>query len=148
MRLLPLLLLSLTLSACSRTSEPNPATAITDLRGQWLVINYWAQWCKPCIEEIPELNALDHAFDQVSVLGVNFDGDSGDQLSSQIETLGLDFPVLPYDPARELGTSRPVVLPTTLIVDPSGILVQTLVGPQTFESLATTTGQQASSQNN
>jgi len=142
MRLLSLLLFSLALSACSNPDQPTPATAISALKGQWVVINYWAQWCKPCIEEIPELNALDQTYDKVSVLGVNYDGATGESLSDQIATFGVQFPVLTYEPALELGTSRPVVLPTTLIVNPAGQLVQTLVGPQTLESLAVATGQQ------
>src|SRR5690606_11211450 len=44
------------------------------LQGQWLVINYWAEWCAPCRKEIPELNALPEHIDGVRVLGVNFDG--------------------------------------------------------------------------
>src|SRR5690554_8199665 len=45
-------------------------------RGQWVLVNYWAEWCKPCLEEIPELNELDKAPD-IAVLGVNFDGVTG-----------------------------------------------------------------------
>ena len=39
-------------------------------QGRWVVVNYWAKWCKPCIKEIPELNALDSKYEQVAVLGV------------------------------------------------------------------------------
>ncbi len=109
------------------------------------MINYWAQWCKPCIEEIPQLNALDAQYTQVTVLGVNYDGASGAELEQQRQKLGVAFASLAADPAAQLGTTRPVVLPTTLILDPAGQLVATLIGPQTLESLAQATGQAANS---
>ncbi|MEP5568557.1 MAG: TlpA disulfide reductase family protein [Halioglobus sp.] len=109
--------------------------------GRWVVINYWAQWCKPCIKEIPELNALDRKYEQVAVLGVNYDGKTGEQLQTQITALKIDFPTLLEDPSGVLGVALPQVLPTTLILNPDGQLVATLVGPQTLESLALATGQ-------
>jgi thiol-disulfide isomerase/thioredoxin len=130
----------LTLVACTdpqATTEPR----LEELRGQWVVINYWAQWCKPCIEEIPELNTLDQKYDQVTVLGVNYDGATGPELQQQLETLGVAFTNLEADPAEQLGIPRPIVLPTTLVVDPDGQLAKTLVGPQTLESLALATKQ-------
>lgn len=131
----------LTLLACSQRDNSAPPPLLEDLRGQWVVINYWAQWCKPCIEEIPQLNALDEQYDQVTVLGVNYDGASGGELERQRKQLGVTFASLEADPAVPLGTSRPVVLPTTLIVNPDGELLATLHGPQTLESLAQATSQ-------
>ena len=109
--------------------------SLEELRGQWVVINYWAQWCKPCIEEIPELNALDQKYEQVTVLGVNYDGAIGEALAQQQTRLGLAFASLEADPSAQLGIPRPIVLPTTLILDPDGQLAASLVGPQTIESL-------------
>ncbi|MAT93860.1 MAG: thioredoxin [Halioglobus sp.] len=131
---LPLLLASLLL-ACGQGSEPSSPASLAAHRGQWVAINYWAPWCKPCIEEIPELNALHNGRADVTVLGVNFDGTSGAELAEQERTLGVGFPTLAQDPAAELGVPRPVVLPTTLLVDPDGVVVDKLVGPQTLESL-------------
>ncbi len=128
----------LLLAGCGGTE---PATgSLAQYSGQWLVINYWAKWCKPCIKEIPELNQLDQAYDDVRVLGVNYDGASGEELALQVRELGVAFPTLAEDPAAELGVPRPVVLPTTLLVAPDGSIRQTLVGPQTMESLAESLG--------
>lgn len=132
MRML-LAVLVVLMSACSGESGPGPA-GLAAHRGQWVVVNYWAKWCKPCIEEIPELNRLDAGHEQIQVLGVNYDGLTGDELDGQVQELGVEFPII-ADPAAELGTPRPVVLPTTLILDPAGKLVGTLVGPQTGESI-------------
>ena len=104
------------------------------------MINYWAKWCKPCIEEIPELNALDERYAQVAVLGVNYDGAVDQELQQQLDALGVAFPTLLAEPSAQLGTHLPSVLPTTLVLDPQGNLVGTLVGPQTLESLALAMG--------
>lgn len=116
------------LNACGGTHSP--LGSIED----WTFINYWAEWCKPCIKEVPELNAL-HREDGYQVLGVNFDGAQGEELSRQIQGLGIEFPTLAEDPATQLGTERPAVLPTTLVLAPGGKVHRVLVGPQTIESL-------------
>lgn len=141
MRILLMLGLSLLLAACGAREEATTQPTLESLRGQWLVVNYWAQWCKPCIEEIPELNALNDRYDEVTVLGVNYDGASGAELEQQLQTLNIKFFNLASDPSASLGVPRPVVLPSTLIVNPNGELLTTLVGPQTLESLAQITGQ-------
>lgn len=109
---------------------------LSTYRGRWLLVNYWAEWCKPCVEEIGELNQLaQQQSAQVAVLGVNFDGATGEELRAQMERLGIAFTVLDRDPAAVFATARPAVLPTTLVIDREGKLVQTLVGPQTAASL-------------
>ncbi len=126
MRLALVFLSGLALLGCS--SEP---TGI--IPSQWNVINYWAIWCKPCREEIPELNQLNQV-ENVVVLGVNFDGKVGEALISDAVDLGIAFDVID-DPASNLNISRPSVLPTTLVLSPEGTPVATLVGPQTAESI-------------
>ena len=123
------------LAACGQERPPTTAEQLAALQGQWVVVNYWAQWCKPCIEEIPELNALDADHADIAVLGVNYDGATGEALASQIEALSVAFPTLPSDPAELLGQPRPSVLPTTFILNPEGELLASLIGPQTQETL-------------
>lgn len=127
------------LVACSPNTTPT--SDIEKLRGQWVVINYWAKWCKPCIKEIPELNELNQRYSKVTVVGVNYDGATGEALATQIEQLGIEFVILPRDPAGELQQPRPVVLPTTIVLDPTGTISQTLLGPQTVASLVKATRQ-------
>ncbi|HSG90017.1 MAG TPA: TlpA disulfide reductase family protein [Pseudomonadales bacterium] len=104
-------------------------------RGQYLFVNYWAEWCGPCIEEIPELNAL-HAEDSgARVLGINFDALDAPAIREQMGTLGIDFPVAVGDPGAVLGLELPEVLPSTFLFDPAGEMVSVLRGPQTLESL-------------
>ena len=118
------------------TSTANTASSLTvDLKqrlkesqGQWVYVNYWAQWCKPCIKEIPELNALDADHSDITVLGVNYDGVTGSELEQQLTSLNVDFDTLSSDPSEALGIPRPMVLPTTVIIAPSGELHSTLLG--------------------
>ena len=65
----------------------------------------------------------------------------GQSLARQIDQLGIEFPVVEEEPSAALGVELPSVLPATLIFDPDGRLVHSLVGPQTLETLAAATGQ-------
>jgi len=139
--LLPCLAL-FALLACDRESAaPAVPDPLVQGDGRWLLVNYWAEWCKPCLEEIPELQAFaaQHAA-RARVVMVNFDGATGDALAAQAARLGITLPMLESDPAAQLGTTRPQVLPTTLVIAPDGRLGATLIGPQTVASLAAAIG--------
>ena len=132
------LLASLALAGCAEdwgADHQGAAVTAQQLDGQWLVINYWAEWCGPCRTEIPELNALDQSRDDVTVLGVNFDGLQGDELVAAAEGLGIGFRVLSIDPAERLELPRTAVLPVTYIVDADGDVRESLVGEQTAAGL-------------
>lgn len=111
--------------------------AVERLEGQWLVINYWAQWCAPCRTEIPELNALETQLkaQSVQVLGVNFDGLQGEKLSQAAQDMNITFTVLAQDPAERYQLPRAEVLPVTYIVDPQGQMRERLLGEQTAAGL-------------
>ncbi|MCR4511166.1 TlpA disulfide reductase family protein [Pseudomonas sp. SG20056] len=111
--------------------------AVERLEGQWLVINYWAQWCAPCRTEIPELNALEKQLkaQSVQVLGVNFDGLLDEKLSQASQDMGISFTVLAQDPAERYQLPRAEVLPVTYIVDPQGRMRERLLGEQTAAGL-------------
>lgn len=105
--------------------------------GQWLVVNYWAQWCRPCITEIPELvNFAAANAGRVRVVLVNFDGVTGAELAAQGERLGIPPELLlERDPAQELGLRRPQALPTTFVLAPDGEVRAMLQGAQTVAGL-------------
>ncbi|MGC8121481.1 TlpA family protein disulfide reductase [Marinobacter sp. VGCF2001] len=109
-------------------------------RGQWVLVNYWAEWCKPCLEEIPELNELDKAPD-IAVLGVNFDGISGEPLVKLGERMGIEFTMLGADPGPDFGWQAPMALPATFVVDPEGTLIEARFGPQTEEDIRALIGE-------
>lgn len=112
--------------------------------GRWLLINYWAEWCGPCRKEIPELNELHHETSDIVVLGVNYDGLTGEALTDLIATMGIEFPVLVNDPRARWQQETPAVLPTTLLINPAGELAEVLVGPQSLDSLKAAVERQAS----
>ncbi|MCK7543284.1 TlpA family protein disulfide reductase [Marinobacter bryozoorum] len=110
------------------------------LRGRWVLVNYWAEWCKPCLEEIPELNEVD-SLENVTVLGVNYDGVAGEALVELGDRMGIGFTMLANDPAPELGWEVPGGLPATFVVAPDGSLSDTLMGAQTEADLKAAIGQ-------
>ncbi len=132
------LLASVILTGCAEDWGPDQhgaAVTARELDDQWLLINYWAEWCGPCRTEIPELNALNESRDGVTVLGVNFDGLQGDELSEAAAALNIKFRVLSIDPAERLDLPRAAVLPVTYIVGADGKVRESLVGEQTAEGL-------------
>ncbi len=134
-----LLVAVLSLSACSGEvvqllgGESN----LDDWRDRGVVINYWAEWCAPCREEIPEFNALllcPGAAGPV-VVGVNYDGLRGEELAAVTERMDIQFPTLLDDPRERFGYERPQMMPTTVLLDEALKVKEVLVGPQTAESL-------------
>ncbi|GAA4099232.1 TlpA disulfide reductase family protein [Zhongshania borealis] len=138
-------LILLNLSACEK---PDFVTADGTQgrfdQGKWVLINYWATWCGPCREEIPDLNEFAKDNADIQIYGVNYDGLEGEALSAAIAEMGIHFASLRSDPAPQLGVPRPRVLPTTLLLNPKGELVATLTGPQTIASLQATIKKAAS----
>jgi alkyl hydroperoxide reductase subunit AhpC len=100
---------------------------------QWVVINYWAEWCGPCRTEIPELNHLADELKSknIGVFGVNFDNVQGEDLKSASEKLGIKFTVLAQDPADLFDLPRSEALPVTYIIDNKGKVREQLMGEQT-----------------
>jgi len=105
------------------------------LRPQITVVNYWAEWCKPCIKEIPEFNTFAKENPNVAVIGINFDDLEGEELTLAMEKFDMQFTAWPIKAMDDLGIQRPNVLPTTLVFNQQSELVETLVGPQSAESL-------------
>ncbi|WP_444919580.1 TlpA family protein disulfide reductase [Microbulbifer sp. CnH-101-G] len=103
--------------------------------GKTILVNYWAEWCKPCREEVPVLNELAQTNSDIVVLGVNFDGLPSPAAIEQAQKLGIEFPLLTEEPEGRWGQPWPEVLPTTFIIGRDGRWQKTLVGPQTAEDL-------------
>lgn len=132
------MLLTMALAGCSQSVEMTLSDGETleweSLRGDWVFVNYWAEWCKPCYEEIPELNDLDEQ-SGITVLGVNFDGEKGESLRQVMADMGIRFQVLEEDPALEFGWDKPLALPATMVINPEGKLIEARFGEQTKEEL-------------
>lgn len=105
-------------------------------RGKWIVLNVWATWCAPCIKEMPELEALSHARDDIVVLGLAADGDSLARIRRYAQVLHVSYPIIAGDP-QLLAQFKVKAYPTTLLFDPSGALVLTRLGQLTRGELET-----------
>lgn len=134
-----LLFLCCLLIACSYSNEKlDNSTAFKpdNYKGKWVILNYWAEWCVPCLKEIPELNVLNEQYSsELAVLAVNFDNISGSELQTLAKKMGITFSIIDPDPADILRLSRPAALPTTYIYNRKGELTAKLVGPQTAQTL-------------
>ena len=105
-------------------------------QGRWKVVNIWARWCKPCWQEMPELNRFSALQDSegVKVLGYNFDQLEQQALKPLISEMDIQFPVLVSWP--DMWKFPDVKgLPATLLIAPDNSLVKVLWGPQTVASL-------------
>ncbi len=104
--------------------------------GKWVIINYWATWCKPCLTELPELNALyASSKNKVMVIGVSYDQLPNNELQQFAEKYSLHFPLVQHLPLQRYGVDHIASIPATYIIAPNGRLSKTLFGPQTSDSL-------------
>ena len=109
---------------------------IEDLKGKWVIYNYWADWCPPCIKEIPELNNLQFNFpNELKVFLINFDMLDGEELTQQLKKFNVRVDSLITDPSSIYNWTIPENLPVTFIVNREGNLEHTLVGPQTEKEI-------------
>ena len=113
------------------------AMAMSDMLGKWVVVNYWASWCPPCLEELPELEHFHHTHkdDLAVVLGINTEeGMSHSSLADFAEDFMLSFPIIPLQ--QELPHFGAVPgLPTTFLINPEGEVVARQVGKVTAEMI-------------
>ncbi len=104
---------------------------LTAQRGKWVVLNYWATWCAPCIKEIPDLSALADR-DDVEVLGLDYEEVERDELDAFLARHKPRYPIAPVDVyAPPEGWPVPRGLPLTYVVDPQGTVREAFVGPVT-----------------
>lgn len=117
---------------------------LSDYRGKWVVVNYWATWCPPCLTEIPELVDFheDHKDKDAVVLGVNFEDIGANGLKQFSEEYFMNYPVLRRKPAANSELGPIPGLPTTYLVSPSGEVIARQVGPVTAKLIAEFIAQQ------
>lgn len=140
-RILIIVFLTLGIWSCQK-SEPTYQTTsgesikLSSFRGKWVIINYWASWCAPCYQEVPELNALaTKRSKDVVLLGVNYDKVDKETIDKLSKKLGIKFQVLLSDPAPFLGINHIPKIPTSIVIDPKGKVHTQLIGIQTTRSI-------------
>lgn len=135
-------------AGCDRGSHPDqlakqaPSVTITegaktirlsDYRGKVVVLNFWASWCAPCLEEFPSLIALQKQMPGIVVLAVSFHDDEAAYRQYLIDN-HIDLLTI-FDQTEKsnqaFGTARP---PETYIIDPQGKIRRKFIGPQDWNS--------------
>ena len=130
----------LVLVSCQRNDIEvfnGPNTNINDLNGNWILINYWADWCAPCIKEIPELNDFAAENKNIKVYTFNFDELEIDDLKPIAKKFNIKVPSLVTHPRDIWGIATPPAVPATYFINPNGEIAVSLFRPQTKDSLNT-----------
>lgn len=107
---------------------------MSNYKGRWVIINYWATWCSPCISELNDLIKLKTFYPRVVIFGVNPDNLDNSVLQNLAQSYGVNYDFLKEFPIENWGGKKPTKLPTTFIISPKGKLYQTLEGPQNFSN--------------
>ncbi|GAB3733288.1 hypothetical protein GCM10028794_10740 [Silanimonas algicola] len=106
-------------------------------RGRWVVVNFWATWCAPCLKEIPDLNALDAKRDDLVVIGLAYEEITPEAMRAfYAEKVKPEYPVAivdVYNPPADFDTPRG--LPFTVLVAPDGEVVHKFLGPVTGDEI-------------
>lgn len=99
---------------------------LSNYKGKWVLVNYWATWCPPCLEEVPDLvNLYDHRKKKdLMVIGVVFDYSSTQEVAKYVDDMLISYPVVLGDDAVTAQIGAVDVLPTTFIYNPKGELVK------------------------
>lgn len=108
---------------------------LADFRGRWIVVNFWATWCAPCVKEIPEFIEFQTKYPNIQVIGVNFEQKKAKDLAPFLARFKFNYPLLlandlpltPFEPLKGL--------PTTAIINPKGQMVSKHTGPVTLTML-------------
>lgn len=135
----------LLLSACSRPAAPAAAPALIlpdlsgknvsllDFTGQIVLLDFWATWCEPCREELPELLKLQAAYAPrgFTIVGVSMDAGGKRAVRDYVRRNAVSYPILLAD-GRALEGYRLVGLPTAFLIDDRGRVVKTYLGPKSL----------------
>lgn len=111
-------------------------------RGHWVIVNFWATWCSPCLKELPDISAFVAAHkDKVAAIGMDFEDADRADIEKFLTSHPLSFPVSMVDvdnPPKDFGA--PKGLPNTYLIAPDGRLAKTFLGPIQTKDLQDATG--------
>ena len=110
---------------------------LSDYKGKWVLVNFWATWCLPCVKEIPDFTALyeAHKGKDLMVLGVAMDFDNPKEVIDYARKLSMSYPLILGDDKMIDQFDRVVGLPTSYLYDPKGSLVLKKVGTLPLETI-------------
>jgi thiol-disulfide isomerase/thioredoxin len=118
------------------TTLEGETLALSDLRGNLVLVNVFASWCGPCRAEMPHLVEV---FDEVDNEGIEFVGLNLSERSTAVSTFrdefDINFPVLLNEDGRLTEVYQPIGLPTSWFIDADGVVRYVFAGPMTKEML-------------
>jgi thiol-disulfide isomerase/thioredoxin len=105
-------------------------------RGHVVVMNLWATWCPPCRSEMPDLEKLyeNYRSKGLIVIGIN-QGESRTRAASFAQSLRISYPIWLDDEQQYGRTYIAIGLPTTIVIDRSGVAVRGFDGPLTYAQM-------------
>ena len=105
-------------------------------RGKWVVVNFWATWCAPCIKEMPELSALDKQRNDIEVVGLAYEEIEPQAMRQFLKKRPVVYPIAildVYNPPTDFATPRG--LPMTYLIAPDGKVARQFLGPVTAKEI-------------
>ncbi|WP_386067397.1 TlpA family protein disulfide reductase [Tahibacter sp. UC22_41] len=103
---------------------------LAEHKGHWVILNFWATWCSPCIKELPELSRFVTAHKNVRAIGLAYEDTDVAEIKAFLAKHPVSFPIAQvdtFDPPKSLETPRG--LPTTYLVAPDGSVAKKFMGP-------------------
>ena len=117
------------------TDAEGKSHSLAAYRGQWVIVNFWATWCPPCLEEIPDLVAIKESRTDVEVIGIAMEFQDATQVVQFADGMFVNYPIVLGDRAISRSIGQVDGLPTTFIYDPQGKLAQRHVGKITRKQI-------------
>lgn len=109
---------------------------LSQYKGKWVLVNFWATWCPPCRKEIPELSDFHLENEDAVVIGVNYEpGIKDERLKKFMAVYLVSYPVTRVSDEIIEAVGQPRGLPTSVLINPQGEVVKTITGMVTDRTL-------------